>query len=79
MHDHHIEDMVRRLKPVLTDKAKAHQILIRYWRDKIAIVWEVEDVHRAANELDLALTEKEAVQVLQTLHTQHNAQYGIAA
>jgi hypothetical protein len=77
MHDHHIEEMVRRLKPVLTDKAKAHTILTRYWRNKMALVWEVEDVHRAANELELALTEKEAIRVLQTLHSQHNAQYGI--
>jgi hypothetical protein len=37
----------------------------------------VEDVYRAANELGLALTEKEAMSVLETLHHQHNAQYGI--
>ena len=79
MHDHIITDMVRKLKPVLkdSDKAKAHQILTKYWRNKMALVWEVEDVHRAANELELALTEREAVHVLQTLHNQHNAQYGI--
>ena len=77
MHNHIIEDMVRKLKPVLTDKAKALRILTRYWRNKMALVWEAEDVHRAANELELALTEKEAIQVLQTLHSQHNAQYGL--
>jgi hypothetical protein len=72
-----IEDMVRRLGPVLTDKARAQKILTRYWRDKMALVWETEDVHRAANELELALTEREAIQVLQTLHSQHNAQLGL--
>jgi hypothetical protein len=77
MHNYIIEDMVRKLGPVLTDKAKAQKILIRYWRNKMALVWDTEDVHRAANELDLALTEKQAVQVLETLHNQHNAQYGI--
>lgn len=77
MHDHHIEDMVRKLKPVLTDKARALKILRRYWRDKIALVWSAEDVHRAANEKEVALTEREAIQVLQTLLNQHNAQYGL--
>lgn len=77
MHDHLIEDMVRRLGPVLKDKAKALKILERYWRTRIAIVWEVEDVHRAANEVEVALTENEAINVLQTLHNQHNPQYGI--
>ena len=43
----------------------------------MALVWEVEDVHRAANEREVALTDKEAVTVLQTLLNQHNAQLGI--
>jgi len=77
MHSQHIEDMVRKLTPVLKDKAKAQKILTRYWRNKIAIVWETIDVHRAANECEVALTEKEAIQVLQTLHNQHNAQCGL--
>jgi hypothetical protein len=77
MHHHHIEDMVRKLRPVLKDKERAHKILERYWSDKIALVWEVEDVHRAANELDLALTKQEAIKILQTLHSQHNAQCGL--
>lgn len=77
MHHQYIEDMVRKLTPVLKDRAKAQKILTRYWRNKIAIVWETIDVHRAANEREVALTEKEAIQVLQTLHDQHNAQSGI--
>jgi len=77
MHEHHIDDMVRRLKPVLRDPQKAKVILQRYWRTRMALVWMVEDVHRAANEREVALTEKEAIQVLETLHRQHNAQYGI--
>jgi len=43
----------------------------------MALVWEVEDVHRAANELELALTNQDAIDVLQTLLELHNAQYGI--
>jgi len=77
MHKHHLTDMVRRLGPVLKDKARAYQILTKYWRNKMALVWEVEDVHRAANELELALTNQDAIDVLQTLLELHNAQYGI--
>ena len=77
MHKHHLADMVRRLGPVLKDKARAYQILTKYWRNKMALVWEVKDVHRAANELELALTNQDAIDVLQTLLELHNAQYGI--
>ena len=77
MHDHHIKDMVRRLSPILKDESKAERILKNYWSNKMAVVWSIEDVHRAANEQEVALTRKEAIQVLQTLHDQHNAQYGI--
>ena len=77
MHEHHIDDMVRRLKPVLKDTERARVILQRYWRTRMALVWMVEDVHRAANELEVVLTNLEAIQVLETLLNQHNAQYGI--
>jgi hypothetical protein len=77
MHEHYIEGRVRRLRPVLKDKLRAKAILERYWKTRMALVWEVEDVHRAANERGLAITNAEAIQVLQTLHNQYNAQYGL--
>ena len=73
MHQHHLDDMVQRLKPVLKDQAKAEVILKRYWRLRMALVWEVADVHRAANERDRAMTDREAIAVLEALHKQHNA------
>ena len=77
MHNFIIEQMVRRLSPVLKDQAKAEVILKRFWRTRMALVWVVEDVHRAANERELALTNDEAINVLQTLLDQHNAQLGL--
>ena len=77
MHEHHLTEMLRKLKPVLKDSDKAKVILKRYWLTRMALVWEVEDVHRAANELEVALTEREAIDVLQTLLNQYNAQNGI--
>src|ERR1035438_1049236 len=69
--------MLRAPKPALKKRQRAGQILDQYWRNKIAIVWETTDVHRAANELKVALTEKEAITVLETLHRQHNPQLGL--
>lgn len=77
MHEHYIDEMVQRLKPVLKDPTKAKVILKRYWHERMALVWTIGDVYRAANERELALTKCEAISVLQTLHHQHNAQYGL--
>ena len=43
----------------------------------MALVWDTNDVHRAANEQEVALTNQEAIQILQELHQHHNPQYGI--
>ena len=72
-----INDMVGKLKPVLKDTSKAKSILQRYWRTRIALVWMLADVHRAANEREVALTNREAIDVLQQLFHQHNPKYGI--
>ena len=54
MHDYIIGAMVKVLRPVLKDPAKAKQILDRFWTDKMALVWDVQDVHKAANEREVA-------------------------
>ena len=77
MQDDIAEDLLRKLKSALKNNPRAVNILKRYWQDKIAIVWKTQDVHRAANERRLALTEKEAKAVLETLLVQHNPQLGL--
>ena len=77
MHHYIIEAMVKALKPTLKNPAKAKQILDRFWSDKMALVWDVQDVHTAANEREVALTNRQAIKVLQELHHYHNKQYGI--
>ena len=77
MHDHFIDQMVRKLKPVLKDPSQARKILNRFWTSKMALVWDIQDIHRAANERKRVLTDTEAVQILQILHQQHNKQLGI--
>jgi hypothetical protein len=77
MHHFIIHSMVRALKPLLKDKNRAEKILERFWQDTMALVWDTEDVHRAANEIEIALTETEARELLQDLHEHHNKQYGL--
>ena len=77
MHQEIIAAMVRALKPTLKGPKQAEQILDRFWRDKIALVWDVQDVHTAANEREVALTNQEAVKVLREMHHYHNKQYGL--
>ncbi len=77
MHAHIITQMLRALRPVLNDENRANQILEKYWLYRIALVWELKDVFRAANEKELALTKEEAKKILRELHDHHNKQYGI--
>jgi hypothetical protein len=77
MHHYMIEAMVKALKPVLKHPARAQRILERFWGDKMALVWDVRAVHTAANEQEVALTNQEAIKVLQELHHYHNKQTGI--
>jgi hypothetical protein len=77
MHHYIIEAMVKALKPLLKNPAKAKQILERFWTDKIALVWDVQAVRTEANEREVALTNQEAIKVLQELHHYHNKQTGL--
>ncbi len=73
----HDQELLKVILKTLENPKQAEKIVQRYYRDKITIVWKTMDVHRAANELRLALTEKEAMTVLETLHRQHNRQLGL--
>src|SRR5438874_1693543 len=77
MHEYIIKSMVEALNPTITSSTRARKILEEFWKDKIAIVWDANDVHTAANERGLALTEAEAIKVLQELHHEHNKQFGL--
>ena len=77
MHDYIIGAMVKVLRPVLKDPAKAKQSLDRFWTDKMALVWDVQDVHKAANEREFALTNKQAKDILEDLFYHHNKQLGL--
>ena len=73
----YIAGMMKILRPVLKDKEKARDLLEKYWSTKLALVWTTEDLHRASNERGLALTRKEAEELLDDLKIHYNRQYGI--
>ena len=77
MHQYHLAAMLRQLQPVLKSRKRAEMILTKFWSDKIALLWHLYDVHRAANEKGVALTRTEALQVLHELHQHHNPQLGL--
>ena len=77
MHDYIVKAMVKVLKPSLKSPKRAEAILERFWRDKIALVWDTEDVHTAGNEREVALTNHQATTVLQELHHHHDKQLGL--
>ncbi len=77
MDQHTIERMVKALKPTVRSAPMAMAILERFWTRRIAIVWSVGDAHRAANECEVALTNREATDVLRMLLQKHDKQYGL--
>ena len=76
MNNQHIEGMVRVLRSQIKDPDKAKTLLQNYWQDRVAIVWTVEQVHQAANEQELVLTNPEARQLLHKLHQNYDSCIG---
>lgn len=54
--------------------------LEKYWSDKIALVWTMNDIHKAANERGLALTKQEAKALLDDLakHYKYFSSFSLA-
>ena len=77
MQNYIIDAMVTALKPTLKNPVRAKAILDRFWSDKIALVWDLEDVHTAANEREVALTNQQAGGMLQELLHHHDKQLGL--
>ena len=72
-----LTDLLDKLRPALSSRRKAQRLLDDYWADRIALIWTTQDVHRAANENRLVLTEAEARGLLRELNLHHNPQYGL--
>jgi hypothetical protein len=78
MNDHVIEEMAETIaKELCVDHNDVLPILHRYWRDKIAPVWQVDDLLETALNIGNPITRTDAVEVLKDLFEGHDAELGI--
>jgi hypothetical protein len=60
-----------------TNKNKALDVLKEYWEDKIAIVWQVEDIIDYAKGHKKKVSREKAINILQSMLRRHDCEYGI--
>ena len=81
MYDHYIVDMVSLFieKGIITQKQniKAITVLKKYWEDKIAIVWQSEDIIDYAKQKKKKISKEKAIDILQTMFRRYDCEYGI--
>ena len=82
MHDHHINDMVKELKEaglVMSGKTTEDykKVLEKYWENRIAVVWQAEDVVAKAKEKGIDINDEQVCEVLETVLIEHDASLGI--
>jgi hypothetical protein len=79
MNDSMIEDMAEFLATSLQlENNKVLNVLHRYWVDKIASVWQVDDLLEAALNLGRPITREDAIEVLKDAYDDHDPELGIS-
>lgn len=78
MNDHVIEEMADAIAQELhIDHNDVLHVIHRYWEDKIAPVWQVDDLLETALNMGKPITKQDAVEVLKDLFEGHDAELGI--
>ncbi len=78
MYDHFLEEMADAIaKELHIDNNDVLGILNRYWQDKIAHVWQVEDVLECARRAEKPITRADAQTVLHQVFEGHDSDLGI--
>ena len=78
MYDHMIEEMADAIaKELHLGPNTILPSLHHFWQDKIAHVWQVEDIYEAAYRLGKAITREEAIGLLQDVFHHHDSSLGI--
>jgi hypothetical protein len=79
MNDSMIEEMAEFLAASLhLENNKVLNVLHHYWEDKIASVWQVEDMLEAALNLGRPITKGDAIEVLKDAYDDHDPELGIS-
>jgi hypothetical protein len=78
MNDYVLEEMADAIsKELHVDTNDVLRVLHRYWQDKIAPVWQVDDLLEAALNTGTPITKDDALEVLKDLFEGHDAELGI--
>ena len=77
MTDWTITEMLDEIGPLIRNRWLIHAVLTKYWANKFAIIWETNDLHRLANEQSLAITENQAVTILQQAAEFYSSEKGL--
>lgn len=78
MYDHMIEEMADAIAKELHLEPNAIlPSLHRFWQDKIAHVWQVEDIYESARRVGKAVTREDAIGLLQDVFHHHDSSLGI--
>lgn len=78
MNDYVIEEMADAIASELhIPNEDVLRILHHYWQDKIAPIWQVDDLLETALNAGIPITKDDAVSVLKDLFEGHNAELGI--
>ena len=78
MYDYILEEMADAIsKELRVDNAEVINILGRYWQDKIAHVWQVEDIFESARRAGKPITREDATEVLHEVFDHLDSDLGI--
>jgi hypothetical protein len=78
MNDHVIEEMADAIASELhVPNEDVLRILHRYWQDKIAPLWQVDDLLESALNTGKPITKEDAIEALKDLFEGHDAELGI--
>lgn len=78
MYDYMLEEMAEAIaREFRLDNNDVLSILNRYWQDKIAHVWQVEDVLEAAHRAEKPITREDALTILQQVFHGLDSELGI--
>jgi hypothetical protein len=78
MYDYMLEEMAEAIaKECHVDHNDVLRVLGQYWQDKIAHVWQVEDVLEAAHRVEKPITREDALLILQEVFHSLDSEMGI--
>jgi len=78
MYDYMLEEMADAIsKDLHVDNAAALRVLAVYWQDKIAHVWQVDDMLETARRTGKPITRTDAAELLYNVFKDHSSDIGI--